>query len=244
MASEPPSPPRARRLGTMLWSAAGWMLTAIGVVAILVLAGDASVGGATRTVIAVAAVLAVATPAAVGVAYRLVRARNRRMESRAGSSPLSDRAVRAQSLLGSAALRLGADRTVDVGPTVLSDHVRISESTVRGVDPTEILGFLWVTRPSQPEDFPRSPEFAGLPEAIQDVIVLLDLRREVELRGAAAARAATSGFYHHDAERTAAAVRRSGNPRLRAEFFARTPRTETLLAALDDPTTWDGALHA
>lgn len=220
----------------------GWMLTAIGVVAILVLAGDPSIGEATRAVIAVAAVLAVVAPTVTGVAYRLVRARNRRIESQAGTPPLSERAVHAQSLLGTAALRLEADRAVDTGSTVLGDRVRISESTVRHVAPSELLEFLWVTRPSQPEDFPRSTEFAALPETVQDLIVLLDLRRQVELRGAPAARAATTGFYHHDPDRTATAVRRSGNPRLRAEFFSRVPRTDSLLAALDDPATWRGAL--
>jgi len=244
MTSERAAPSIGRRIARMLWAAAGWILTAVGVVAIVVLAGDPSLGGTTRTVVLVSAIFAVLAPAVVGVAYRLLRARNRRREAQPGAAPLSERAVRGQDLLGAAALRLQTDHRQGVGRAVLGDRVRISQSTVRDIPSSELLEFLWVTRPSQPDGFPRSPEFEGLPQNVQDMIVLLDLRRRVELRGAEVARKATSGFYHHDQERTAAAVRRSGNPRLRAEYFALAPRTEGLLAALDDPLTWDGVSRA
>lgn len=209
------------------------------------LATDVSAGGAVRAAVAVFAILCVFVPAAVGVASLRLRARNRRQEADAGAAPLSDRAVRAQELLGRAAVRLAPDGHADVHARAgLGDEFRIAESTVRGLPPDELLGFLWLARPSQPDGFPASAEFAGLPERVQDMIVLLDLRRETQLRGADAALRATSGVYHHDRARTLAAVRRTGNASLLAQVETPHPRADELLAALDDPATWERLLRA
>lgn len=241
-AALPPRP--ARRLRRWLLAALTGAFTLAGVAALLVLATDATVGGPVRVLIGAGAVVATFGPAAVGAAYRWVRARNRRRESQPSAGPISDRAVRAQALLGTTSRRLHASRQPeDHARAVWSDQFRIAESTVRHLSPEELLEFLWVARPSQPDGFGASPEFAGLPQPVQDVIVLLDLRREVELRGAQIALSAASGFYHHDRARTRAAVQRSGNAALIAELQARQPRAHALIAALDDPRTWDALLR-
>lgn len=230
-----------RALGRAFGAAA----TILGIGAILVLVADDSLGGAARVALIVFVVLCVAAPAAVGVASVWLRARNRRQESDAGAAPLSDRAVHAQQLLSRAAVRLAPDgRAETQARAVLGDEVRIAESTVRGVPPDELVGFLWVARPAQPDGFPASAEFAGLPEPVQDMIVLLDLRREVQLRGADAALGATSGVYHHDRDRTLSAVRRTGNATLLEEIETPHPTTDALLGALNHPATWERLLHA
>ncbi|WDG17811.1 hypothetical protein [Microbacterium sp. Clip185] len=236
----PEAPPRGRPVRRALRSALGAAATLLGIVAILFLATDASAGGAVRAVIIAFAIGCVFVPAAIAVASVWLRARNRHQEADAGAAPLSDRAVRAQQLLGRAAVRLAPDGRADVhARAALGDELRIAESTVRGLVPDELLGFLWLARPSQPDGFPSSPEFAGLPEHVQDMIVLLDLRREVQLRGAEAALRATSGVYHHDRSRTLAAARRTGNAALLAQIETPSPRTDELLAALDDAASWE-----
>jgi hypothetical protein len=228
----------------VLASLFGTAATLVGVVAIMFLTTDASVGGAMRTAVIAFAILCVFVPAAVGIASLWMRARNRRRESDAGAAPLSARAVRAQQLLGRAAARLAPDgHAATAARGVLSDEFRIAESTVRGLPPDELLGFLWVARPSQPDGFPTSVEFAGLPERVQDMIVLLDLRREVQLRGADAALRAGSGVYHHVRARTLAAARRTGNATLLAEIETPQPRTDELLAAVDARATWQRLLR-
>ncbi|MDY0828106.1 hypothetical protein SK224_03085 [Microbacterium sp. BG28] len=228
-----------------LRSVLGAVATLCGIVAIMFLATDASAGGAVRAAVVAFAILCVFVPSTVGAASLWLRARNRRQESDAGAAPLSDRAVRAQQLLGRAAVRLAPDgRAETPARGVLGDVFRIAESTVRDLPPDELLGFLWVARPSQPDGFPASAEFAGLPERVQDMIVLLDLRREVQLRGADAALRATSGIYHHDRARTLAAARRTGSATLLAQIETLQPGTHELLAALDDPATWELLLRA
>lgn len=237
----PEAPPRGRPVRRALGSVLGAAATLLGIVAIVFLATDTSAGGAVRVVITAFAIGCVFVPAAIAVASLWLRGRNRRQESDAGAAPLSDRAVRVQQLLGRAAVRLAPDVHARAA---LGDEFRIAESTVRGLPPDEMLGFLWVARPSQPDGFPSSAEFAGLPEHVQDMIVLLDLRREVQLRGADAALRATSGVYHHDRARTLAAARRTGNASLLAQVETSHPRTDELLGALDDLATWKRLLQA
>lgn len=233
-------PPRPRRLRSWILAILAGSFTLAGVVALILLFTDSAVGGAVRVLIGVGAILATFGPAAVAAAYRWVRARNRRLESRPSTGPISDRAVRAQALLGAASQRLHVSRRPeDHARAVWSDQFRIAESTVRGLSPGDLLEFLWVARPSQPDDFATTPEFGGLPRPVQDAIVLLDLRREVQLRGAEIALGAASGFYHHDRHRTLAAAQRAGNAELIAELQAPRPRSDALIAALDEHRTWD-----
>ena len=240
----PEAPPRWRPVRRALRTVLGAAATLLGIAAIVFLAADESAGGAVRAVVTAFALLCTFVPAAIAVASVWLRGRNRRQESDAGTAPLSDRAVRAQQLLGRAAVRLApAGRAEAHARAALGDELRIAESTVRGLVPDEMLGFLWLARPSQPDGFPSSPEFAGLPEHMQDMIVLLDLRREVQLRGAEAALRATSGVYHHDRSRTLAAARRTGNAALLAQIETPRPRTDDLLAALDDSATWERLLR-
>ncbi|GAB3149410.1 hypothetical protein GCM10027058_11680 [Microbacterium neimengense] len=240
----PEVPPRERPVRRALRSVLGAAATLLGIVAIVFLATDTSAGGAVRAVVIAFVLLCIFVPAAIAVGSVWIRARNRRQESDAGTAPLSDRAVRAQQLLGRAAIRSAPDGRAEVHTrAVLGDKVRIAESTVRGFPRDELLGFLWVARPSQPDGFPSSAEFAGLPEHMQDTIVLLDLRREAQLRGADAALRATSGVYHHDRARTLAAARRTGNAALLAQIETPQPRTQELLAALDDSATWERLLR-
>lgn len=240
----PDAPPRGRPVRRALRSVLGAAATLLGIVAILFLATDTSAGGAVRVVITAFAIGCVFVPAAIAVGSVWLRGHNRRRESDAGAAPLSDRAVRVQQLLGRAAVRLAPDERADVhARAALGDEFRIAESTVRGLPPDEMLGFLWVARPSQPDGFPSSAEFAGLPERVQDMIVLLDLRREAQLRGAEAALRTTSGVYHHDRARTLAAARRTDNAALLAQIETPHPRTDDLLAALDDSATWERLLR-
>ncbi|UIN30969.1 hypothetical protein [Microbacterium binotii] len=240
-----PEAPRGRPVRRASRSVLGAAATVLGIVAIAFLSADESVGGAVRVVVIAFAIGCVFVPAAIAVASVWMRSRNRRQEPDAGAARLSDRAVRVQQLLGRAAVRMAPDGRADVhARAALGDELRIAESTVRRLPPDELLGFLWMARPSQPDRFQSSAEFAGLPERVQDMIVLLDLRREVQLRGADAALRATSGVYHHDRPRTLAAVRRTGNASLLAQVETPHPRTDELLTAVDDPATWERLLRA
>ena len=55
---------------------------------------------------------------------------------------------------------------------------------------------------------------------------------------------ATSGVYHHDRVSVLAAATRTDNALLLAQIEAPRPRTDELLAALDDPATWERLLRA
>ena len=119
-------------------------------------------------------------------------------------------------------------------------------------DPWDAIGFIWFVRPSQLDDFPRSPQFRGLPDWAQDAVVLLDLRRELQLRGAASALSDAPGFYRHTPDRVRQAVARTGSPGL-AEAWRTAEEsigngapevTRGLLGWLDDPETWRGLLDA
>ncbi|QOC26747.1 hypothetical protein IC744_10655 [Microbacterium hominis] len=236
--------PFSQRLLRGFLSAIGYVLTLLGVIALVVAAAAPSFGGALRAGIVAATILAAFGPVAVAVAYLLVRARNRRLESHIGASPLSERALTTQTVLGSLSRIWPAGaHGADLESAVLGDEFRIAESTVRALAPDVLLAFLWVARPAQPSDFATSPEFAGLPVPVQDAIILLDLRRDVELRGVDVALTAGSGFYHHDRAKTMAAVRRTANAALARELESPQPRAEALLAALDEPSTWERLLH-
>lgn len=100
----------------------------------------------------------------------------------------------------------------------------------------EALDFLRLCRPSQAADFPLSAAFDALPEWARDAIVLMDLQRDLELRGERALRA-PDGFYHHPPARRLEVARRTGNAELvaclQAAEAGQPGAAQRLLAALE-----------
>ena len=185
-------------------------------------------------VVAVSALI----PIAVAVAYAVVRSRNRRSEATGGLTPVSPRARAAQNALASVIDRVN-DSNPALGRVVFTDRVQLSESTLAPFDdPAEALSFIWTVRPSQPADYPRSPQFRGLPVRDQDAVVLLDFRRELQLRGSSAALAEGEGFYHHDPARVREAIARTDNRQLQDAVTGDAPVTAHLLELLDEDATW------
>ncbi|MFB9312230.1 hypothetical protein [Nocardioides plantarum] len=232
--------------------AGGWLLTAAGVIAIVVVTtGDhrfSQVGG---VVVAVAAGLSVLAPFAVGAAYLAIRRRNRTKESAADGVPVSPRARALQTSLASMLDRVDeTDDVLGLHRVVRGDRLELTATALREIDdPWEALSFIWFVRPSQPADFPQSARFHGLPGWAQDAVVLLDLRRELQLRGAASALADGPGFYRHGFTRIGEAASRTGSRELVDTLLdARhasakgddpgDPVRQRLLALLDDPASW------
>jgi hypothetical protein len=159
----------------------------------------------------------------------------------------------AQSWLGTELERVDErnDFEFDPGSVVLSDATRITAATVAGYDGPEKIEFLWFARPSQSDDFLTSTQFAGLPTSVQDAVVLLDLRRELLLRGLDAFMSASSGFYCHDMDRIIRAALHTGNSdlfdllksvRTIAPGRAVNSMTSTVLYELDKLETWERLL--
>lgn len=240
-----------RRLRRVALDVVGWVLTVVGVVAIIVVVGRGDADGSTTlaTLVAVAIALAALVPVAVGVAYVLVRRRNRGLED-SDARAVSARANAAQALLASAVDRMD-DSTADalgLRRMVLTDRVRLTPHALADLDDRwEALAFIWYVRPSQPDDFPTSPQLAALPSWAQDAVVLLDLRREVALHGASAALARPSGFYHHPFDRVREAADRTGSHELvgallEAATEGTAEQCSRLAELLDDEDVWVGLL--
>ncbi|KRC64871.1 hypothetical protein ASE12_08915 [Aeromicrobium sp. Root236] len=242
-------------------NAGGWLLTAVGVVAIIVLvSGDHRFSGAAQVTVAIVAGIALLVPAAVGAAYMLVRRRNRSAEATAGQRPVSAKSRALQTSLASMLDRVNesTDDALGLRRVVLADRLELTSANLGELDdPWEALSYIWFVRPSQPADFPQSPRFAGLPLWAQDAVVLLDLRRELQLRGLAPALSDAQGFYHHAYGRIAQAAARTRSAELldvvregqRAAIDpARGAEHEVharqLLALLDDRATWAELLRA
>lgn len=247
-------PPLGRRVRTAVLGVLGWVLTALGVIAIVVLiGGDAGwQPRAGRVLVAVAVGLGALLPVALGVAYVVVRQGNRATEATGGQRTVSSRARTAEVTLASILDRVDTPST-ELRRLVLTDRVRLTATTLGELtNPWDAIGFIWFVRPSQPDDFPRSPEFRGLPSWTQDAVVLLDLRRELQLRGAVSALSDTPGFYRHTPDRVSQAVARTGSRGLSEAWRSAEESigngapdvTRRLLGWLDDPETWRTLLDA
>jgi len=235
--------------------AGGWLLTLVGVVAIIVLvSGDHRFSGAAKVAVAIVAGIALLVPSAVGAAYMLVRRRNRAAEATAGRRPVPPKARALQTSLASMLDRVNesTDDALGLRRVVLADRLELTATALDELDdPWEALSFIWFVRPSQPADFPQSPRFEGLPLWAQDAVVLLDLRRELQLRGLDTALGSAPGFYHHTYGRIAEAAARTRSAELfdavragqRAASDPARPDergalAQQLLDLLDDPGTW------
>ncbi|KAA1399411.1 hypothetical protein [Aeromicrobium ginsengisoli] len=234
------------RLRRAACGAAGWLLTAAGVIAIVVVVnGDYRFSRAAGILVAVCAGLAVLVPSVVGAAYLAVRQRNRAT----GAMP-SPQARTVQTSLASMLDRVNdsTDDALGLRRVVLADRLELTATNLREIDdPWEVLSFIWFVRPSQPADFPRSQQFDGLPVWAQDAVVLLDLRRSVQLRGIAGALADKTGFYSHDARRITQAVTRTGSAELRDAWLTAQradQHDEHLLELLDDRRVWANVVAA
>lgn len=236
-------------------SVGGWLLTAAGVVAIVfMVSGDHRFSGAATVIVAVVAGIVLLVPSAVGVAYMLVRRRNRAAEATAGKRPVSPRARALQTSLASMLDRVNdsTDDALGLRRVVLADRLDLTASTIGEIDdPWDALSFIWFVRPSQPADYPRSPQFAGLPLWAQDAVVLLDVRRDLQLRGVTAALTGTPGFYQHAYVRIEHAAARTRSAELvdtlrdalraasdPARADEHEDQTQNLLKLLDEPSIW------
>lgn len=231
------------------------MLTALAVVAIVVvIGGDRGWPSTTgRVLVPVAVGLGALLPVALGVAYVVVRRRNRATEAAGGQRTVSSRARTAETTLAALLDRVDHEASGDLSGLqrlVLTDRVRLTATTIRELgDPWDAIAFIWFVRPSQPDDFPQSPQFRGLPGWTQDAVVLLDLRRELQLRGVASAVSGAPGLYRHPPARVSEAVARTRSPGLAAAWrtaleSADRDATRRLLERLEDPEPWRGLLDA
>ncbi|MDO9398457.1 MAG: hypothetical protein Q7T71_18080 [Herbiconiux sp.] len=239
------------KLRRVALGACGWLLTGAGVIAIVVVTtGDHRFSTTGGVVVAVAAGLSALAPVSVGIAYLAIRRRNRTREADGRTVPTRDRAL--QTSIASKLDRVSesGDDALGLRSIVLGDRLELTATALREIDDRwAALSFMWFVRPSQPADFPRSARFRGLPGWAQDAVVLLDLRRELGLRGAASALADGPGFYRHGVGRTAEAARHTGSSELVDALLAARrasadggdsgePARQRLRAVLDDPATW------
>lgn len=239
--------------------ACGWLLTVIGVIAIIVLmTGDDRFSQTGGVVVAVAVGVSALAPVAVGISYLAIRRRNRFREAAADGVPVSPRARALQTSIASVLDRVNesTDDVLGLGRVVLGDRLELTATALREIDDRwEALSFMWFVRPSQSADFPQSAEFRSLPRWAQDAVVLLDLRRELQLRGAASALADGPGFYRHGFGRIAEAASHTGSSELvDALLDARHTSADggepgesdrqRLLALLDDARSWAQLLAA
>jgi hypothetical protein len=125
---------------------------------------------------------------------------------------------------------------------VLGDRLELTATALREIDDRwDALSFIWFVRPSQPADFPRSQHMRNLPPWAQDAVVLLDLRRELQLRGVDSALSDEPGFYRHGFPRVCEAARRTGSRELVDVLLAArrdVDQRQRLLELLDDVGVW------
>ncbi|MFB2583340.1 hypothetical protein [Herbiconiux liukaitaii] len=213
--------------------------------------GDQPFSQTAGVVVAVAVGLSALAPVAVGLAYLAIRRRNRLREEAADGVPVSPRARALQRSLASVIDRVDAtDDVLGLDRVVAGDRLELTATALREIDDRwEALSFMWFVRPSQPADFPRSDRFRSLPGWAQDAVVLLDLRRELQLRGTASALADGPGFYRHGFGRIGEAASRTGSSELvdtlldarHASVDGRDPGEpvrQRLLALLEDRASW------
>jgi hypothetical protein len=237
------------RLKSLIKSVLGWLAMLVAVLVLILILGDGPgwlrSGAAANGLIPVGVVLA--------IAYVVVRRYNKRHEDVSQPSPVLAATRLAQSWLGRELEKVDEQHNFefDPGSVVLSDRTRITAATVAEYDGLEKIGFLWFARPAQPDEFLTSTQFAGLPASAQDAAVLLDLRRELLLRGLDAFTSTSSGFYCHDMDRIIQAALRTGNTDLFDLLrFIRTVApgqsvnnmTTTVLNELDKQETWERLL--
>lgn len=260
--SESPTP--GQRAGRWALSALGWVATAVCVLAILFLLGEQSSGSlpsALRVGLGLALGGGVVVTVVLAVVYVVTRARNRRSDTAGGALPDSPRARAVQRAAGSLLDRLDSSAAGDnaVRRILLTDRVQLTAAALEELDTREhdrpehdgrwdALSFIWTVRPAQVADFSGSPQFHNLPLWAQDAVVLLDLRRDLQLRGADAALTGRSGFYAHPFEHYLTASSRTGNTEL-ASALTRAQQTITasrrpsdevqrLVDLLDDDSVW------
>lgn len=238
-------------------SAGGWALTLGGVALIIVLVGgDHRFSGAGRVLVAVAVGLGALVPVALGVSYMLVRRRNRGIEATGGRPAVSPGARALQTSLASVLDRVNEsnDDALGLRRVVLTDRVELTAANIDEIDdPWEVLSFIWFVRPSQPANFGQSEQFGGLPAWVRDVVVLLDLRRDVQLRGTAVALSGAPGFYHHTSDRITEAAAHTRSVDLfdvlravqhGADGQDREALGQRLLDLLDDQQVWVGLFES
>lgn len=198
----------------------GWLATGAGILAIIVVFGDQSSGmlsDTARVILVTILGLGIILLVILRVVYVLARARNRRSNTAGGVLPDAPRARDAQRITGALLDRLDSSAEQDnaIQRVLLTDRVKLTAATFADIDDRwDALSFIWTVRPSQPAGFSDSPQFHHLPLWAQDAVVLLDLRRDLRLRGAGALSAVTPGFYAHPFERITNAVRRTENTEL------------------------------
>jgi hypothetical protein len=243
--------PLGARLKSLFTNILGWLATLVGVLVLILILGNGSGWAGSSAVVnglvPVGVVLA--------VAYVVLRRYNKRRENVSEPPPVLAATRLAQSWLGRELEKIDEqnDFNFDPGSVVLSDATRITAATVAEYDGLEKIEFLWLARPSQPDDFLTSTQFAGLPASTQDAVVLLDLRRELRLRGLDAFMSASSGFYCHDMDRITKAALHTGNAGLSellgsvrtvAPGRSVNDMTSTVLGELDKQETWEGLLSS
>jgi hypothetical protein len=232
-------------LGRVAGNAGGWLLTVVGVVVIIVVTtGDQRFSRSAGVVVAVVVGLSALAPVAVGIAYMAVRRRNRAKEAAADGAPVSPRARAMQTSIAFVLDRVNesTDDALGLSRVVLGDRLELTATTLRDIDDRwEALSFMWFVRPSQPADFPHSAQFRNLPEWAQDAVVLLDLRRELQLRGIESALSDETGFYRHGFARIGEAALRTGSTVLVDALLDAEP--QLLLELLDDVRVWSGLLE-
>lgn len=233
-------------LGRAARNAGGWLLTVVGVVVIIVATtADYRFSGSVGVVIAVAAAVSILVPVLVGAAYLAVRRRNRTTEAVEGAT-VSPRARAVQTSLASVLDRVNdsTDDALGLRRVVLGDRLELTATSLREIgDRWEALSFIWFVRPSQLDDFPRSQHMRNLPSWAQDVVVLLDLRRELQLRGTESALSDEPGFYRHGFARVCQVARRTGSRELVDALLAArrdVGQHQRLLELLDDVGVWAG----
>lgn len=236
-------------LGRAARNVGGWLLTIVGVVVIIVATtADYRFSGSAAVVIAVAAAVSTLVPVLVGAAYMIIRRRNRSAEAAEGVT-VSPRARAVQTSLASVLDRVNdsTDDGLGLRRVVLADRLELTATALREIDDRwDALSFIWFVRPSQADDFARSPLMRTLPAWAQDAVVLLDLRRELQLRGTESALSDEPGFYRHGFARVCEAATHTGSSELvDAVLAARRDagRRQRLLEVLDDVGVWAGLLQ-
>ena len=233
-------------LGRAARNVGGWLLTIVGVVVIIVATtADYRFSGSAGVVIAVAAAVSTLVPVLAGAAYMTIRRRNRSAEAAEGVM-VSPRARAVQTSLASVLDRVNdsTDDALGLRRVVLGDRLELTATALLEVgDRWDALSFIWFVRPSQAGDFPWSQHMHNLPVWAQDAVVLLDLRRELQLRGTESALSDEPGFYRHGFARVCAAARRAGSGELVDVLLAArrdVGQRQRLLELLDDVRVWGG----
>ncbi|WP_405374733.1 MULTISPECIES: hypothetical protein [unclassified Microbacterium] len=196
-----------------------WLATGVAVLAIVVVLAEPAGALSDAARLALGLCLGVGTLVLVvtPVVYVIARARNRRSTTAGGPLPDAPRSRAVQRAAGSLLARGGAFAPPDdtVRRIVLTDRVQLTAAALADIDDRrDALSFIWAVRPSQPSGFGDSAQFRTLPPWAQDAVILLDLRRDIQVRGADAAFRSAPGFYAQPFDRIVDAARRTANTEL------------------------------